>query len=220
MYDQRARNVFAEIASSAAEAMHAEVLEVFDTEGYGKWPPFAWQRRGEPPPGTPMGPRLGPVTPKQAAAREKEAARVARKKAAARVEARRQKKLRARFGFAMGAVDRAYAGGVKPSARPSRRKKKRRRSAKTARYYRRMQGSPKLLQDTGNLVGSVTPFSANDVIEVFTNVPYAKYHVSPEPRRVIPLRDFFDIDLANFEADVVRMVLFRIERGGGIQAAE
>ncbi len=55
----------------------------------------------------------------------------------------------------------------------------------------------KLLQDTGVLVNSLTPFSGPDFIEVFTNNPYAKFHTSSNPRRVIPKRDF--TDLSNIE---------------------
>ena len=214
MYDRRARAVFNEVAPAAADAMHAEVLEVFDTEGYGQWPRFAWQRRGEPPPGTPMGTRAGPLTPKQDAARAKRDARDAKRKATEKAERKRQKKLRASFGHALGSVERRY-GASRGGAAP--KKEKRKRSAKTARYYRRMQGNPKLLQDTGNLVGSVTPYHENDLVEVFTNVPYAKYHISPAPRRVIPLRDFFAIDMAAFEADVVSMILNRIERASAAE---
>ena len=77
---------------------------------------------------------------------------------------------------------------------------------------RRWRGNPRLLQDTGNLVGSITPASDDLVAEAFTNVPYAKYHASKAPRAVIPLRDFFDIDMASFEADVVDMLLYRLDR--------
>jgi len=213
-YEKRARRVFREIGPLAAESMHAEVLEVFETEGYGQWPPFAWQRRGEPPPGTPMGQRVGPVTPARHARQMKEHARKEREKAAKRAEARKQKRLRAAFGHALGSVERRYG---RPASPTRNRKKKRKRKASTQRYYDRMQGNPKLLQDTGNLVGSITPDWTDNVIEAYTNVPYAKYHISPAPRHVIPLRDFFDIDMARFEADVVDMILTRVDQP---QAAE
>ncbi len=77
---------------------------------------------------------------------------------------------------------------------------------KVAKSNRRWQGNPKLLQDTGNLINSLTPTWDEDAVEVYTNVPYAVYHVSPEPRRVIPLRDFMDIDASAFEEDVVSMI--------------
>jgi phage gpG-like protein len=77
---------------------------------------------------------------------------------------------------------------------------------------RRWRGTPKLLQNTGNLVGSITPDYNADLVEVYTNVPYAKYHISPEPRSKIPLRDFFAIDAAAFEQDVVDMLDTHLRR--------
>lgn len=206
-FETKAKRVFIEIAPAAAEAMHAEVLEVFETEGYGDWPRFAWERRGMPPPGTPMGKRSGPLTPAQDQRRAKKNAREDRARARAKEHRRQQKKLRAAFGGAMGAVERHYGGGSAAVIRP----KKKRLSAKTRRQHRRFAGGgAKLLQDTGNLIGSITPEWKATYVETFTNVPYAKYHISPLPRRVIPLRDFFDIDMDRFESDVVNMILRHI----------
>ena len=202
LYEKRARDVFKRIGPSAAEAMVAEVLEVFETEGYGEWPPFAWQRDGLPPPGTPMGKRFGPVRPSTGKKRDREWAR-------AREAKKQQRKLRARFGYAMGAVDRNYGG----ASMRAPKKPKRQLSAKTKRQHRRFKGgSAKLLQDTGNLVGSITPEWDTDYVEAFTNVPYAKYHISPLPRHKIPLRDFFDIDMQRYEQDVVNMLLAEMLR--------
>ena len=119
--DDRAARAVRELRAPIADAMHAEVLEVFETEGYGEWPQYA--------------------------------------------DSTLNRKL---FGP-------------------------------------RRSSNPKLLQDTGNLVGSLQPAWDDSSVEVFTNVPYAKYHISARPRRVIPLRDFFAIDVAAFEADVVDM---------------
>lgn len=79
---------------------------------------------------------------------------------------------------------------------------------------RRWLGNPKLLQDTGNLVGSLTPSWDEHSVEVYTNVPYAIFHVSPEPREVIPLRDFFAFDHEAFEHDVADMLILRVLRPG------
>lgn len=57
---------------------------------------------------------------------------------------------------------------------------------------RRASSSPKLLQDTGDLVGSLTPFGDPEYAEVFTNKSYAKYHLNGDG---VPKRDFFDIDV-------------------------
>jgi len=62
---------------------------------------------------------------------------------------------------------------------------------------RRASASPKMLRDTGLLFGSITAFSSEEEAMAFTNVPYAKFHVSKAGRGRLPLRDFFDID---FEA--------------------
>ncbi len=77
---------------------------------------------------------------------------------------------------------------------------------------RRWRGTPKLLQNTGNLANSLTPAWDEQIVEVYTNVPYAKYHVSPEPRTKIPLRDFLAIDRDAFEGDVADMILAQIGR--------
>ena len=67
---------------------------------------------------------------------------------------------------------------------------------------RRKKGAgAQILVDTGRLAASInqgnTEVTGNS-IEVFTNVKYAKYHVSPEARHKIPLRDFFAIDMPHF----------------------
>jgi phage gpG-like protein len=59
----------------------------------------------------------------------------------------------------------------------------------------------KILQDTGRLAASINQGNSevgNDFAEVFTNVSYAKYHVSSAPRTKIPLRDFLDIHMDSF----------------------
>jgi phage gpG-like protein len=145
IYQERGRRVMGELSPAIAESMHHEVLEMFETEGHGKWPGFWWQRAGLPAPG-------------------------------------------------------------------STKAKKKGKKGKLSKSNRRWQGNPKLLQDTGNLVGSMTPEWDEHIVEVYTNVPYAKYHASREPRHVIPLRDFFDIDVEAFEQDVVDMMLLRLTR--------
>lgn len=63
------------------------------------------------------------------------------------------------------------------------------------RHPRRRGGQ--LLQDTGLLAqiqespGSPGP----DWVEVESPAPYAIFHVSQDPREIIPLRDFLDIDM-------------------------
>lgn len=138
IYQERGSRVIQELTPAIAEAMHAEVLEVFETEGYGEWPPFA------------------------------------------------DSTLDRRLLYSKKAM------GKRKKARRSR--------------------NPKLLQDTGNLINSLSPNWDEHMIEVYTNVPYAIFHVSPRPRRVIPLRDFFAIDTAVFEQDVVDMIDLHLRR--------
>ena len=71
-------------------------------------------------------------------------------------------------------------------------------------------GKFKILQDTGVLVGSITPASSDRYVEAYTGVRYAKFHVSKAPRRVIPLRDFFAIDEREFYAEAAEILLAAI----------
>jgi phage gpG-like protein len=194
VWEKRGHNVLSEIASAASASLHHYVLEEFETEGHGEWPPFWWQRRGLPKPGTPQPARpkkVKPLTARQIRNREVKAAK-------AKEAARKERKLRSAFGYAYGSVTRRYGGSLERPKRSTKRK--------PAKSYRRWQGNPKLLQDTGVLVGSLTPYTSDDVIEVYTNVRYAKYHVSHAPRHKIPLRDFFDIDTEAFERDIIQMI--------------
>lgn len=72
---------------------------------------------------------------------------------------------------------------------------------------RRASSSPQMLRDTDVLFGSITPYSGDDVAEAFTNVPYAKYHVSKEPRQHLPLRDFLDIDMEGVSSRAIDLIL-------------
>ncbi len=76
---------------------------------------------------------------------------------------------------------------------------------------RRWQGTLKLLQDSGVLVGSITPFSEALVAEAFTNVPYAGFHVSQRPRRKLPMRDFTLIDFEQAQKDFVDVILSQLD---------
>lgn len=195
VWEKRGHNVLSEIATAASASLHHFVLEEFETEGHGKWPGFWWQRQGLPKPGTPKPARpkkVKALTPRQIRNREVKAAK-------AKENARRERKLRSAFGYATGSVTRRYGGSLERPKRTTKRKK-------LAKSNRRWQGNPKLLQDTGVLIGSLTPYTSDDIIEVYTNVRYAKYHVSHAPRKKIPLRDFFDIDTDAFERDIIQMI--------------
>jgi phage gpG-like protein len=83
-------------------------------------------------------------------------------------------------------------------------------STKRKRAKRQPSGVFKILQDTGLLAGSIMPFADQAVAEAFTNVPYAGYHISDAPRRIIPLRDFTDIDFVTAQAEAVDVILSQI----------
>jgi phage gpG-like protein len=123
VYAERGQRVPVDLAHAVAEGLVTQVQEVFDTEGFGKWPRFWWEREGLP----------------------------------------------------------------KPAGR-------------------RWKGNARLLQDTGRLAASITPATEDDTAIAFTEVDYAVYHVSRAPRTKIPLRDFFDIDIAAFKEDVGDMI--------------
>lgn len=66
--------------------------------------------------------------------------------------------------------------------------------AESTKANRRKRGSgAQILKDTGRLAGSIQPDSGSDYAEAATDVEYAVYHVSDEPREVIPKRDFLDV---------------------------
>ncbi len=75
---------------------------------------------------------------------------------------------------------------------------------------RRRRSNYKLLQDRGILVASILPYHDGIVAEAYTNVPYAKYHISRAPRSKIPLRDFFDIDFELIMENTADLLLAEI----------
>lgn len=83
-------------------------------------------------------------------------------------------------------------------------------STKAKRAKRQPSGVFKILQDSGVMVGSITPFSDALVAEAFTNVPYAGYHVSQRPRRKIPLRDFTAIDFESAQREATDVILAQL----------
>jgi phage gpG-like protein len=86
-------------------------------------------------------------------------------------------------------------------------KRKRRKGPGRRRGAPATEGNFKILQDRGILAGSIYPDTGDVYAEAYTNVPYAVFHISPEPRRIIPLRDFFAIDEQAFTAEVTSIVL-------------
>lgn len=75
---------------------------------------------------------------------------------------------------------------------------------------RRASKSPKLLQDTGDLINSLMPASGADFAEVFTNKAYAKFHINGDG---VAQRDFFDIDTEKALAMFDEILSAEIARG-------
>jgi phage gpG-like protein len=73
---------------------------------------------------------------------------------------------------------------------------------------RRASESPKMLQDSGVMVGSLQPRSELKGVgveaSVSTNVPYAGFHVGGTGN--MPARDFLDIDMARLSAKIEKLV--------------
>jgi phage gpG-like protein len=76
------------------------------------------------------------------------------------------------------------------------------------RHPRRAGG--KLLQDTGELVGSLRPRHDQEVAEVVTSNPYAGYHV--EGTKHMPARDFTDLDFDQLSAQIGEMLLLELTK--------
>lgn len=83
-------------------------------------------------------------------------------------------------------------------------------STKARMKPRRRASAYKILQDTGILAGSIMPHSDGGEAEAYTNVPYAKYHVSSAPRSRLPLRDFLDIDFERIMEDTAELLLAEV----------
>lgn len=96
---------------------------------------------------------------------------------------------------------------ARESGKQRRARIKRQGRAKAKRAEREASIVLTILQDTGNLAGSIMPYADGEVAEAFTNVPYAGYHISDAPRKRIPKRDFTDIDFEAAQAEAVDVIL-------------
>ena len=83
-----------------------------------------------------------------------------------------------------GLLDDGKWKALKESTKAGRRKGK--RKLKTAAQKRRFRH--RILQDTGHMRQSFTMRADNSKVVVGTNVPYAVYHESDAPRKVLPRR--------------------------------
>lgn len=95
-------------------------------------------------------------------------------------------------------------------AKERRRRIKRQARAREKRKQREASIAFTILQDTGNLAGSIMPYADQQVAEAFTNVPYGGFHVSDAPRKKLPKRDFTDIDFEAAQAEAVDVILSQV----------
>lgn len=71
-------------------------------------------------------------------------------------------------------------------------------------------GGAKILQDTAVLINSIDAEQGADFVEVGTNVPYAKFHVTGTKN--MPQRDFLEIDFEAVSTEIAEMVLMSVVR--------
>jgi phage gpG-like protein len=76
----------------------------------------------------------------------------------------------------------------------------------TLRKRRREGKGAQILKDNGRFAGSINPNHGPLFAEASTDVFYAVYHVSDQPRRIIPLRNPFDIPEEIFEEACVTIL--------------
>lgn len=85
---------------------------------------------------------------------------------------------------------------------------------KTSTLKKRRGTTAQILKDTGRLAGSIRGGATDDYAEAASDVSYAVYHVSKQPRRVIPLRDFFRLTDAELYDEPTRVVLAFVAGAG------
>jgi phage gpG-like protein len=73
-----------------------------------------------------------------------------------------------------------------------------------------------ILVDTGRFAGSIQPGFGPDFAEASTDIAYAVYHCSDEPRTMIPMRNPFDVNDARLD-EIEELLLTDMARaiGGG-----
>lgn len=83
-------------------------------------------------------------------------------------------------------------------------------AASTLAKRRKAGKGAQILKNDGRLAGSIEPDSGPTHAEAATDVEYAVYHVSDEPREKIPKRDFMDVlddDMLDEAAETVMAYL-------------
>lgn len=99
---------------------------------------------------------------------------------------------------------------VRETSKQRRARIRRQAKATAKRKEREASIAFTILQDTGNLAGSIMPYADQQVAEAFTNVPYGGFHVSDAPRKRLPKRDFTDIDFEAAQREAVDVILSQV----------
>lgn len=84
-------------------------------------------------------------------------------------------------------------------------------AASTIAKRRKGSGGVKILQDTGNMAGSVEASHGSDFAEAATGVSYAIHHVYGAPKANVPQRNPFDIPDEAFD-DALEVLLGAVTR--------
>jgi phage gpG-like protein len=84
----------------------------------------------------------------------------------------------------------------------------------TSTLKARRGNTAQILKDTGRLAASIQAYATDDYAEAATDVAYAVFHVSKEPRSKIPLRDFLNIPTEQLVDEPAEMILSYIAGGG------
>lgn len=86
----------------------------------------------------------------------------------------------------------------KPWALPTAARRRTGRANPRTRPFSKSLGD-KILRDTGTMYNSIGRAYGKDFAEVGTNISYAVYHQSDEPRTVIPQRKMFGVNKVTLE---------------------
>lgn len=69
-------------------------------------------------------------------------------------------------------------------------------------------GTPRLMQDTGVLAGSISPEHGDEFAVAYTNVPYIRYHLRGGP--IIPKRNPFEIEEEHVLRETIDLLLAQV----------
>lgn len=184
---------FSPVMKVIAEQLVAAVGDEFDTSGHGKWPPLAASTLGR---GKWTGPpKVGSKRHAKAMVAYYEAKGSGANDKTAQAAARKAGGMKFRTrGDSFADADRVGSDRhteTRTAYYEAVGNGKTHEEAVDAAHRAAQRGG--ILQDTGALAGSIRGESGPDFALATTDKFYAVFHVSSAPRKIIPLRDFFDV---------------------------